>query len=82
MSDTTLHGDSHFAPASGQSDLRFRIGWICHALRVAAVLWIIWIVVLSVIYWSDKSQMLQNYGQLFAAEKVRGWRPYLAPARG
>jgi hypothetical protein len=69
MSETaTPHDDSRFAPASGQSDLRFRIGWICHALRVAAVLWIIWILVLSVIYWSDKSQMLRNYGQLFAAD--------------
>jgi len=69
MPDTaTLRDDSRFAPASDQSDLRLRIGWICHALRVAAVLWIIWIVVLSVIYWSDKSQILQNYGQLFAAD--------------
>jgi len=67
MSDTAIdRNDPRFASASGQTDLRARIGWICHALRIAAALWIAWVLVVSVIAWSDKAQMLHNYGLLFS----------------
>ena len=67
MSDTAIdRRDPRFASAAGQPDLRARIGWICHALRIAALLWIAWVLVVSVIYWSDKTQILKTYGMLFA----------------
>jgi hypothetical protein len=69
MSDTALHlADPRLASASYRRDLRARIGWICHALRIAAVLWITWNLAFVVYYWSDKAQILQNYGLLFSAD--------------
>jgi hypothetical protein len=46
-----------------RSDLRGRIGWICHGLRLAALLWIAWILVMVLITWSDRTPVLQAYGQ-------------------
>src|SRR5262249_9662414 len=69
MSDTAIdRNDPRFAAASGQPDLRGRIGWICHALRIAAVLWIVWNLAFVIYYWSDKTQVLENYGRLFSAD--------------
>src|SRR5215813_10223915 len=69
MSDTALHlAGRRLASASCQRDLRARIGWICHALRIAAVLWITWNLAFVVYYWSDKAQILQNYGRLFSVD--------------
>ena len=63
----TFPDDGRFAGTS-QSDLRARIGWICHALRIAAALWIVWIVVFAAIHWSNKAQILEGYGRLFATD--------------
>jgi hypothetical protein len=69
MSDTALHcGDPRLAFASSQRDLSHRIGWICHALRIAAVLWITWELAFVIFRWSDKAQLLQNYQFLFSAD--------------
>lgn len=69
MSDTALHRDDpRLAFAPGQRDLRHRIGWICHTLRIAAVLWITWELAFIIFYWSDKAQLLQNYQRLFSAD--------------
>jgi DUF2975 family protein len=69
MSDTALHlADPCLASASYQGDLRARIGWICHALRIAAVLWITWNLAFVIFYWSDKAQILQNYGRIFSVD--------------
>jgi len=69
MSDTAIH---HGAPlpaaTSGDPSLPERIAWTCHALRIAGVLWITWLVVFVVYYWSDKAQILKNYGQLFSLD--------------
>ena len=68
MSDTTIdRSDPRFAAASGQPDLRARIGWICHALRIAAALWIAWVLVVSVVAWSDKPHILHSFELLFSA---------------
>src|SRR5262249_49707112 len=68
MSDIPVdRDDARFASVSGQRDLRARIGWICHALRVAAVLWIAWVLVVSFIVWSDKAHILHSYELLFSA---------------
>jgi hypothetical protein len=69
MSDTALHlADRRFASASCQRNLRARIGWICYALRMAAILWIIWLLGFVVYYWSDKAQILKNYGLVFSVD--------------
>ena len=66
MSDA-VHGASFAAPP-GPSDLRSRIGWICHALRIAAVLWIGWGAALLIIMWSDKARVTEGWGQLFSID--------------
>jgi len=69
MSDTALHlADPRLASASYQRDLRARIGWICHALRIAAVLWITWNLAFTIFNWSDKARLLQNYQRLFSVD--------------
>ena len=69
MSDTALHlADPRLASASYRRDLRARIGWICHALRIAAILWITWLLGFVVYYWSDKAQMLKNYERIFSVD--------------
>jgi hypothetical protein len=69
MSDTAIHcDDPRLAFGHSQRDLRARIGWICHALRIAAVLWIIWLLAFVVYYWSDKAQILKNYELLFSID--------------
>src|SRR5215831_21319370 len=69
MSDTALHlAGRRLASASCQRDLRARIGWICHALRIAAVLWITWNLAFTIFNWSDKAWLLQNYQRLFSVD--------------
>jgi hypothetical protein len=65
MSDA-VH-DAYAAPP-GPSDLRARIGWICHALRIAAVLWIGWAVAIAVLVWSDKARVTEGWGRLFSRD--------------
>ena len=68
MSDTALDlAGRRLASASCQRDLRARIGWICHALRIAAVLWITWNLAFAIFNWSDKARLLQNYQREFSA---------------
>ncbi len=61
---------SHAAPFALPADvpmesrtalLRRRIAWICHALRLAAVLWFAWILVLVVTVWSNKASVLDAH---------------------
>ena len=81
MSDAAIHnGDPSLGFASRQSDLRARIGWICHALRIAAVLWITWNLALVIFYWSDKAQILQNYTRRRCRDSRIGFNAGLATA--
>ena len=66
MSDA-VH-DVSFAAPPDPSDLRSRIAWICHALRIAAVLWIGWAAAILLIVWSDKSRVTEGWGQLFSVD--------------
>jgi hypothetical protein len=65
MSDA-VHDASAAAP--GPSGLRSRIGWICHALRIAAVLWIGWGFVIVLLVWGDRARVTEGWGQLFAVD--------------
>jgi hypothetical protein len=66
MSDA-VH-DVSFAAPPDPSDLRSRIAWICHALRIAAVVWIGWGLALLVIIWGDRARVTEAWGQLFAVD--------------
>jgi len=50
------------------ADLRERIGWICHGLRIAAVAWIAWIIVMVLVTWSNKPAVLEAHGRLLAMD--------------
>jgi Protein of unknown function (DUF2975) len=65
MSDAV---DASYAAAPGPSDLRSRIAWICHALRIAAVLWIGWGLAILLIVWGDKARVTEGWGQLFSVD--------------
>ena len=56
-------------PAS-QSALRARIGWVCHLMRMAAVLWSGWVLVAIVLNWyhSDPTMMMENLGRALNAD--------------
>ena len=68
MSHALTHELHRFIPSSGQSDLRRRIGWICHALRIAAVLWIGWALANFLIVWSNKARMLETAGWVIGTD--------------
>ena len=67
MSEATSHGQtSPFNATPLRTGLRARIAWICQALRLAAVIWVVWEFVFVVIHWSDKAAVLRNYERLFS----------------
>ena len=67
MSEATSHGHAPpFNAAPLRTGLRARIAWICQALRLAAVIWVVWEFVFVVIHWSDKAAVLRNYERLFS----------------
>jgi len=69
MSEAVIHAETPpLATLALRADLRARIGWICHALRIAAVLWIGWAVVSTLVSWSDKARILEAYGFWFSAD--------------
>jgi hypothetical protein len=55
-------------PAPGRLDLRGRVGWICHGLRIAAAVWAGWILVIVLIAWSDKAAVLEAYQRLLSVD--------------
>jgi hypothetical protein len=71
MSETVIHIERRSAPSTLRDDLRARIGWICHALRIAAVVWIGWETVRTLAGWSNKARTLEGYGYWFMADFSR-----------
>jgi len=69
MSDAVIHLETPpLATSPLRAGLRARIGWICHALRIAAVLWIGWGVLWTLVGWSDKARILGSYGFWFSTD--------------
>ena len=67
MSEATGHAQaSPFNATPLRTGLRARIAWICQALRLAAVIWVVWEFVFVVIHWSDKAAVLQSYERVFS----------------
>src|SRR5215470_18450986 len=56
-------------PAS-QSALRARIGWMCHLMRMTAVLWSGWVLLVIVLNWyhSNPAMMMENLGRALNAD--------------
>src|SRR5215813_11199669 len=66
MSHAMMH-DNPSVALTGR-DLRGRISWICHGVRIAAVVWIAWIAVMALITWSNPTTVLDVYGRLVGAD--------------
>jgi Protein of unknown function (DUF2975) len=66
MSQAMTHGSPSLAP--GGRDLRARIAWICHGVRIAALVWIGWIAVMVLITWSNKTAILEAYGRMLGLD--------------
>jgi hypothetical protein len=47
---------------SPQAALRARIGWLCHLIRIAAVVWALWILATIAWYWSDSAAIVKGFG--------------------
>jgi hypothetical protein len=64
----TRDDDARLGASPVRADLRGRIGWICQAIRIAALVWIAWIVVVMIMFWSDRATMLANYGRFLGLD--------------
>jgi len=60
MTDATLHGTADLTDNPQLAILRAKIGWICHAIRVATAVWLTWILVRLIINWWDRASLEQN----------------------
>ncbi len=45
--------------------LRAKIGWICHAIRIAVMLWLGWVLVRIIMSWYDRPTLEQNFFKFF-----------------
>jgi hypothetical protein len=69
MSEAITRNDaSPFAASPGRRDLRASIGWICHGLRIAAVVWVGSLLAVALLNWTDKAAVLQAYGQFMSLD--------------
>ena len=69
MSHALTHDHvSPFAASPAASRLRRRIGWICQAFRIAAVVWIVWIFAMDLLVWGNKATVLQAFSQWLAVD--------------
>ncbi len=68
MSEAASHGELLPLGSTVRSNLRARIGWICHGIRIAAAAWLGWMVVMTLISWSDKAAVLKAYGNWFSTD--------------
>lgn len=66
------------APAADAllSALRGKIGWICHSIRVAALVYAGWLFYLTATYWSDAAAINAGYGRLLQKDLtgVTAWQ--------
>lgn len=69
MSNAITHDDAaRPMQAPIRSDLRARISRICYGLRIAAVLWALWILAMDIVVWADKTAVLEAYGRWLSAD--------------
>lgn len=57
-----LHLSDDRQPCNERLDtLRQRIGWLCHALRIAAVAYSLWMLITIIQFWSDPSLVASRF---------------------
>lgn len=54
--------------AAPGSPLLRKIGWLCHAIRILAAIWVLWAGVLLVQQWADRAHVADLYGRFFHAD--------------
>jgi hypothetical protein len=61
-------------------DLRRKIGWLCHAVRYAALGYALWLLYALVAYWTNVEKIGKGYGRLLDRDLsgMAGWQPALA----
>ena len=66
MTDMTMASAS--STPGPQDLLRRKIGWLCHAIRIIAVLWICWLLFRVIRVWSEATELLNNYARYLQAD--------------
>jgi hypothetical protein len=70
-------------PAPEQfTELRDKIGWICHAVRFSALGYALWLLVEVIAYWSNRDAINKGYGQMLGRDisGMAQWQQGLALA--
>lgn len=49
-------------PTPGLDPLRRQIGWLCHAIRLMAIAYPVWVIGTIVDLWLDKTDVIRRYG--------------------
>jgi hypothetical protein len=70
MAATALPSASVSPPAATPELTRLRagIGWICHAIRLAALVWTGWVLLRILILWGDRSALVGRMGRAFGVD--------------
>ena len=56
-----------------------KIAWICHSIRIAAVLYAVWILYLLTAYWTDAAAIKASYGHMLGKD-LSGITPWQVAA--
>jgi hypothetical protein len=58
------------------ANLRKKIGWICHSVRIAALAYAIWVIYALTAYWSDAAAINDSYGRLLRRDlsEIAPWQ--------
>jgi hypothetical protein len=68
MTDTALPGTLAPADSSQLVILRAKIGWICHAIRIATAVWLAWILVRIIMNWYDRPTLERNFSRFLEVD--------------
>jgi hypothetical protein len=69
VTDTALPpGTLAHADSPQLAVLRAKIGWICHAIRIATAVWLIWLLLRIIMNWYDRPTLEQNFFRFFGTD--------------
>lgn len=68
MIEAIQFGQGAALVGSAGEQLRQRIGLLCHAIRLAAAGYALWVLATLILYWSDAAGVARNYGHLLGAD--------------
>lgn len=75
MTEAVSPGAAPSAADSQLSALREKIGWLCQFVRFAALAYSGFVIVASIIFWSDEAGVTERYRNLFGLD-VSGLNPW------